>query len=131
MPKIYLKNNLKFMIYTAVRFSITFFCYILELCIENIKKNWDKTVLRIWSQIFVFYADLKDETKKSYWKPNSSVFTVCLQFFLDLWAFLLLWGLISNIFTIFFRGSAIRLARCDSYGYFFSSQNSKHFYSNL
>ena len=36
----------------------------------------------------------------------------------NLWAFLLLCGLVSNIFTMFFRYSELCLERCDSYGDF-------------
>ena len=41
-----------------------------------------------------------------------------LQFLFNFWAFLLLGGLVSNIFTIFFRGSEVCLERFDSYGNF-------------
>ena len=61
------------MIYTAVRFSISFFCcFILKLCIENIKKSWDKTVLRIWSQIygFLFLFSLNVRWKKSFFESS-------------------------------------------------------------
>ena len=39
-------------------------------------------------------------------------------FFFNFWAFLLLGGLVSNIFTFLFRGSEVCLERFDSYGNF-------------
>ena len=62
----------------------------------------------VFSQRFfcVFCARVKDSTLKSYWKPNTSVIlsTSCILPFLKIHfgAFLLLYGLVSNIFTFFF-----------------------------
>ena len=45
-------------------------------------------------------------TQNSYWKPNSSVLlstSWILKKFIHFWEFLLLCGLVSNIFTMFFR----------------------------
>ena len=36
--------------YTGVWFSIAFLCSIFELSTENMRKNWDRTVLKMWSQ---------------------------------------------------------------------------------
>ena len=51
MPKnLYLKkmkSSLCRQKYTGVSFSIAFSCSILDLSIENIQKNWDKTVLKM------------------------------------------------------------------------------------
>ena len=43
---------------------------------------------------------------------------VILKKFINFWAFLLLCGLVSNIFTTCFKGSEVSLERCDSYGNF-------------
>ena len=70
---------------------------------------------------YVFCAKLQDGTPTSYWKPNTSVLLYAswiLNFFFHFWAFLLLCSLVSHIFTNFFRGSALCLERCDSYGNF-------------
>ena len=40
------------------------------------------------------------------------------KFFINFQPFLLLCGLVSNVFTIFFMGSEVCLERCDSYGNF-------------
>ena len=70
---------------------------------------------------YVFCARLQNGTQKSYWNPNSSVIlstSRILQFFVHFWAFLLLCGQVSNIFTMFFRDSEVCLERYDSYGDF-------------
>ena len=89
---------------------------------EFFSKIWDHSAKDFCLNFFyVFYAKLHDGTQKSYWKPNTSVLLSAswiLQFLIHFGAFLLLCGLVSNIFTIFFRGSAVCLARCDSYEYF-------------
>ena len=67
----------------------------------------------------VFCAKLKDGTLKSYGKPNTSVLLsilLILHIYIQFWAFLLLCGLVSIFFTIFFRGSEVCLETCDSYG---------------
>ena len=66
---------------------------------------------------YVFWAKLKNRTLKSYWKPNTSVLlstSYILQIIIHFGEFLLLWGLVSIILTIFFMG----VERCDSYGNF-------------
>ena len=61
------------------------------------------------------------KTQKSYWKPNSSVIlstSWILQIFVHFWSFLLLCGLVSTIFTMFFRDSEVCLEIYDWYGDF-------------
>ena len=99
--------------YTGVWFSTAFYCSMFELSTENIKKkSWDKTVLKMWSQnleikmlIFAINVLLKE-------------LKLILQMFIHFWAFLLFCSLVSDILTIIFRGSAVCLERCDSYGNF-------------
>ena len=63
---------------------------------------------------YVFCAWFQNGTQKNYWKSNSSVIlstSLILQLFVHFWAFLLLCGLVSNSFTMFFRVSEICLER--------------------
>ena len=82
-----------------------------------------------FSQLFyIFCAKVKDTTLKSYWKPNTSVFLSTLWIlstFTHFGAFVLLWDLVSIIFTIFFMGSEVYLERCDSYDNFDLKQKFK------
>ena len=67
----------------------------------------------------VFCAKVEDGTLESYWKPNTSVLSSTswiLLIFIHFGAFLLLCGLVSIYFTIFFMGSEVCLERCNFYG---------------
>ena len=67
--------------------------------------------MKIWSQNiekmlnFALNLPLKKGLKKNYF----------LQILIDFWAFLLLYSLVSNIFTTFFRDSEVCIERCNSY----------------
>ena len=98
----------------------TFFCKVhLRFVFKNMRPHFQNRFVPIF--FYVFCARLKDWTQISYWKPNTSVLlstSWTLQFFSHYWAFLLLCGPVSNIFTMFFRGSEVCLERYDSYGDF-------------
>ena len=74
--KVFLKLILHWF-YTGVRFSIAFLCSIFELSTDNIKKNWDKTVLKMWSQ------NIQKDAKFGHKLPLKKKFSkkVILQFF--------------------------------------------------
>ena len=79
----------------------------------------------------MFWVRLPNGTQKSHWKLNSSVF-LCTSWILKIvihfWAFLLLCGLVSNMFTMFFRDSEVCLEGCNSYGDFgYLIKKSKNF----
>ena len=79
---------------------------------------------------YVFSARLQKGTQKSYWKPNSSVIlstSWILQKKNHFWAFLLLCGLLSIIFTMFFGDSEVCLEIYDSYGDFDYLTNNQTF----
>ena len=114
-----------------------FFDRLLKLAIKNffiqstfkahLKKKLKKSETTFSIQFcpefsfYVFFARLQNRTQKSYWKPNSSVrlsTSWILQIFIHFWTFLLLCGLVCNIFTMFFRDLEVCLEKCDSYGDF-------------
>ena len=68
----------------------------------------------MWSQ------NIQKDAKCGHKLPLKKKFSkkVILQFFINFKSFLLLCGLVSNFFTIFFMGSEVCLERCDSYGNF-------------
>ena len=88
------------------------------------KKIWDHIFETVLSQQFFFMFSVlgsRIEHTKNYWKPNSNVIlstSWILQIFVHFGPFLLLCGLVSNIFTMFFRDSEVCLERYDSYGDF-------------
>ena len=58
----------------SVWFSITFLCSILKPSTLNIKKCWDKTVLKTWSQMF----EKKSQTTFSkQFSPNNFLCLLC------------------------------------------------------
>ena len=90
---------------------------------EKYEKKIHKSETRFSKQFclnffFVFSIKISRMGQKKVIENRTAVYLKCVyNFFFDFLAFLLLWGLISKKFTIFFRGSSIRLARCDSYWY--------------
>ena len=78
---------------------------------------------------YVFCARLQNGTQKSYWKPNSRVLLSTLwilQILVHFCEFLLLCGLVSKKFTMFFRDSEVCLGRCDSNGGFYYLKKNKN-----
>ena len=84
---------------------------------------WDHIFKKVLSQTLFIFSMLSSrmEHKKKLLKHKQQCTFVYIINFLNcyrFWGFLLLCGLVSNIFTIFFRGSEVCLVRCDSYGNF-------------
>ena len=90
---------------------------------KNLRPLFKKSfVPTIW---YVFCARLQNGTQKSYGKPNTSVLLSTLwilQIFIHLWAFLLLYGLVSNFFTMFFRDCLERCGANGDFGYITKNQ---------
>ena len=123
--KVFLKLILHWS-YTGVRFSIAFLCSIFELCTENILKKlgqncFENVVSEYWKNCKFGH---KFTLKKSIFKTNFTILVL-----INFWEFLLLCGLVLNIFTFFFSGSEGCLERCDSYGNFGYLEKIQHFYS--
>ena len=103
-------------------------------CKKKIEKKSETTFSKQFCPniFYVFCARLQNGTQKTYWKPNSSVIlstSWILQIFVNFWAFLLLCGLVSNIFTMFFRDSEVCMEGYDSKGDFgYLTKNLKYYW---